>query len=503
MFYKLFYCFLFVTVLTPSVVTAQTATTTPATVEAPPQIVVEDFIRVGKKALFDVALPPEATSSVQFSWDFGDRSARQEGEQVVHQFNRTGQYTISLRGIVSNTTTVISASRDIFVYDKKVFLVTDQRKSEELSLINDQARDSGVALKTVTLAESEGGFLSENELAQAFKENNDYIRDADALLFYTKSSFGLQAFARYVRDLPAADKEFLRNKFYVEMTDSSFEVVSPITAQSFKIISPSFILLTRPEALSTILSTKDYTKLINTLQERGIDFRIIDERGEKSHWFVLSHVITSFVTQGVSSNTIYLILIIPFLVLFTVFCRQVIGIETFGVYSPVMTAASFYILGIRFGLLTFLFVVISSYLVKFLVNKFELLYVPKMGLNLAFLSLSFLFIVWLFLELGSPVSLSLAIFPMLLMSTIAEKFTAAQAEEGFKSAVLGTVSTLIVVIVSYYIIKWTPFQNLLASWPELLIIPLVLTFILGKFSGLRLSEYLRFRSLFKEHTEEE
>ena len=48
MFYKLFYCFLFVTVLTPSVVTAQTATTTPATVEAPPQIVVEDFIRVGK-----------------------------------------------------------------------------------------------------------------------------------------------------------------------------------------------------------------------------------------------------------------------------------------------------------------------------------------------------------------------------------------------------------------------------------------------------------------------
>jgi len=41
------------------------------------------------------------------------------------------------------------------------------------------------------------------------------------------------------------------------------------------------------------------------------------------------------------------------------------------------------------------------------------------------------------------------------------------------------------------------------SWPELVIVPLLGMILLGKFSGLRFTEYIRFRSLFKEkHIEE-
>jgi len=154
------------------------------------------------------------------------------------------------------------------------------------------------------------------------------------------------------------------------------------------------------------------------------------------------------------------------------------------------------------GLFTFLFAVIVGYLVKYLMNKFELLYLSKVALNLGIISLSFLVVVWLISLSGSTISLSVAIFPMLVMSSIAEKFMAAQTEEGFRGAMFGILETLIVVVISYYLIVWTSFGNVVMSWPELVVAPLLLILLIGKFSGLRLSEYLRFRSLFAEHTEE-
>jgi hypothetical protein len=181
----------------------------------------------------------------------------------------------------------------------------------------------------------------------------------------------------------------------------------------------------------------------------------------------------------------------------------VIGLSTFGVYTPVMIVASFFILGIALGLITFFFAVVTSYVVKHIINKFDFLYLPKVGLNLSFVSLSFLLVLLLAILLDFKVSLSLAIFPMLVMSNVAEKFMAAQTEEGFRGAVVGVMETLIVVVISYYIIVWNYFNNMIMSWPELILVPMVLTLLLGKFSGLRLSEYLRFRSLFSEHTEEE
>ncbi len=79
---------------------------------------------------------------------------------------------------------------------------------------------------------------------------------------------------------------------------------------------------------------------------------------------------------------------------------------------------------------------------------------------------------------------------------------AAQSEEGFKGALFGITETILVVIASYYLITWVAFNNIVMSWPELVVIPLIIILLIGKFTGLRLSEYLRFRSLFSDHTEE-
>ncbi|MBT4120657.1 MAG: PKD domain-containing protein [Candidatus Magasanikbacteria bacterium] len=468
-----------------------------------PIITAEEFVRVDKKLILDAfqsLVNKDISGTAIYTWQFGD-GFYESAEQVVHQYSKVGTYTITLTMRQGEETEEVT--KDIFVYDKKALLVTDKSKEEELTLIDEQARENGVGLQTLSLLSKDGGFLAEDKLLQQINELSDYINDSDLLIFYSRSATGLQVFSRFFQGLKAEDKKIIANKFITVLTDTSMDVTGNFAYQAFKIIQPDFILLSRPEAFGPLFSEKDYDALPDILRSRGVEYRMVDEKEEKNPVFVFSHLSTWLLSRGITPSTIYLILMIPFLSFFVIFFRQVVGLSTFGVYTPIMIVASFFILGIALGLITFLFAVVTSYAVKHIINKFDLLYLPKVGLNLSVVSLSFLLVIVLAILLDFNVSFSLAIFPMLVMSNVAEKFMAAQTEEGFRGALFGVIETLVVVVVSYYIIIWHYFNNLIMSWPELILLPMLLTLLLAKFSGLRLSEYLRFRSLFSEHAEEE
>ena len=467
-----------------------------------PIITSEDFVQVGKKIIFDASksVTDKEVGRVEYRWEFGDNFF-EIGEEVVHQYDRVGTYDVTLTVIQDGRES--KASKSIFVYDRKALLIVDAKKQEEINLIDKQAQDNGVALKIISPGDDNTDFFSEDTLVQSISEQSEYIKGADLLLFYTKSLRGLQAFTRYWQSLKEQeDKDLIAKKFFVVITDGNVYVTSHGVFQNYKIIAPEYVLLTRPEALSPVFSTKDYSKLEPLLFSRGIEFQHVDETIGKSKWWVLSTLITYFIENGVSADSVYLILAIPFLAFAIIFFRHVIGISTFGVYTPMIIAVAFYILGLWLGILTFFFAVLTGYAVRYVFDKIELLYLPRVALNLSFIALSFLLLMLVLLWVDSPVSLSLAIFPMLVMSSLSEKFMAAKSEEGLHNAVIGVIETLAVVIISYYLMVWAALHNLVVSWPEVVFLPLLGILILGKFSGLRISEYLRFRSLFSDHTEE-
>ena len=77
-----------------------------------------------------------------------------------------------------------------------------------------------------------------------------------------------------------------------------------------------------------------------------------------------------------------------------------------------------------------------------------------------------------------------------------ERFVAAQMEKGQRTAIFMTLETLALVIISYYIITFSLQQLLLNSLVSIFII-LILNFILGQWTGFRLSEYFRFKELME------
>lgn len=56
-----------------------------------------DSVRVGEEAVFTIGSPKASTSSVDYTWDFGDGSTA-SGQTVRHAYQNTGEYTITVKG---------------------------------------------------------------------------------------------------------------------------------------------------------------------------------------------------------------------------------------------------------------------------------------------------------------------------------------------------------------------------------------------------------------------
>lgn len=216
-----------------------------------------------------------------------------------------------------------------------------------------------------------------------------------------------------------------------------------------------------------------------------------------------SWMIDYFIQNGVASDILYLVLAVPFITFIIAFFRQVVGISTFGVYSPLLISLSFLLLGQLFGLAMLLLIIAVSSILRKMISKVNLLYIPRTSFLISCTALSFFIVIWFAINFGSPVAIGVAIFPMLMISTISERINSAQIEEGFSEAFKGIVQTIIISLVAYYFVIWPWLIKTTIAYPEIILLPLVGTLLLGKFTGLRLIEYFRFRTLFKDTIEEE
>lgn len=209
---------------------------------------------------------------------------------------------------------------------------------------------------------------------------------------------------------------------------------------------------------------------------------------------------------GVPIETITLILMLPIVVMVIAFFRQVVGIKAFGIYTPALVIFAFLGIksgsssfwgGIKYGTAIFISVITIGTLVRIFLQQFRLLYLPRVATVISIVGLSTLVILiigGIFQRTGLA---SVSIFPILIMITLVEKFVAVQIEKGSKSAVILSVETLMISIIGYSVASWGKLIDYLQNYPWIVFIAIGFTILLGKWTGLRISEYFRFKEIIK------
>ena len=203
------------------------------------------------------------------------------------------------------------------------------------------------------------------------------------------------------------------------------------------------------------------------------------------------------INKGVPANTILLILMLPVVATIIAFARQILGIKAFGIYIPSVVALSFVATGLKYGLVIFILILAFGTLVRLFLQKVKMLHLPRIAIVLTLVSIAILGMLAEGAYHARTGLIAVSIFPMLIMIILAEQFVNVQTEKGARTAIKLTLETLILSIVCYFIVTWQTLRTLMIAYPEIIFITIVLNFALGRWTGLRVSEYFRFRKVIR------
>jgi transglutaminase-like putative cysteine protease len=201
------------------------------------------------------------------------------------------------------------------------------------------------------------------------------------------------------------------------------------------------------------------------------------------------------VRAQVPLQALNLILVLPVIAAIIVVVRTIIGIETFGTFSPVIVSLAFLTTGLRWGSAIFAVIVGVGAFVRALLQRVRLQLVARLAILIAVVAGIMAGLTVLGASFGIGALMNVSIFPMVIMSNVIENFTTSQAQFGTREAVRLTINTLVLSALCYVVIESTGLQSRLLTYPEILVAAIVVDVVLGKWRGLRLLEYVRFFDL--------
>lgn len=207
----------------------------------------------------------------------------------------------------------------------------------------------------------------------------------------------------------------------------------------------------------------------------------------------------SLLSLPLQTQQVYqVLLLIPVGAFIMLLLRNLVGIKTYGTFMPVLVALAFRDTGVLAGIILFVSVVGSGLLVRFYLERLRLLLVPRLTAVLIVVVLLMALVSVISNRLDIEVGLSIALFPMVIMAMTIERMSVAWEERGAGHALKEAVGTLVIAGFAALVMTWDRLEHIVFVFPELLLVLLGITLVLGRYSGYRLTELFRFRALARE-----
>lgn len=209
------------------------------------------------------------------------------------------------------------------------------------------------------------------------------------------------------------------------------------------------------------------------------------------------------VQSGIEKNILIMVLMLPVVATLIGFLRHILGFKTLGIYLSLILTFILVQIGfennngnvlnaLKYGIPLIVTVFISSLLWYFPFKKWALHYYPKLSIVITGVTIVILMLIILsgLAHLGTFIKLNA--FILIMIVGITEKYFIMLARKNISTILFISIESLIVAILCYFLVSWGAFQELLFNYPYLILLLFPINYFIGKFTGLRLSEYLRF-----------
>jgi len=206
----------------------------------------------------------------------------------------------------------------------------------------------------------------------------------------------------------------------------------------------------------------------------------------------------SLFSLPVQTQNVYRVLLLaPIGALLIVILRNVVGVNTFGTFMPVLIALAFRETKLQWGLILFTVVVALGLAIRFYLEYLKLLLVPRLAAVLTIVIMLMAVISLLTHKLGIDRGVSVALFPMVIMAMTIERMSLVWEEFGAREAIQQGFGSLTVAALAFLLMSDKLLGHLVFVFPELLLVILAAMLLLGRYTGYRLTELWRFRAALR------
>lgn len=188
------------------------------------------------------------------------------------------------------------------------------------------------------------------------------------------------------------------------------------------------------------------------------------------------------------------LLLVPLGALIVAFFRNFVGVPTFGTFMPILVALALRETRPLAGLVLLGLVVGVGLAGRALLDRLRLLIVPRLALLLTFVIFTMAAVAMGSARLGFDDGLAIALLPMVIMTMTIERLSMQVAEEGLRPGLRTLAGTVVVAGFGYAAIQSDGLQRLVFAFPELNLGVVALLLLLGRYTGYRLTELVRFRA---------
>jgi hypothetical protein len=436
------------------------------------------------------------TSSLPLEYDFFvHRSSREtvlrhSEEELVpsgHSETRVGaEHVRTTSSYVERAVASVVVIADQSVPDAVSERILQEAQAEQINLVMLHAR-------------FESRYFREQYLQRLVSNNLSLIRGAHVLLIATHDDAGLYALMTLgEKDLALGDMRIVISGSFPEAVGKVLGAVLYRLVSAGEVVlvnQPSELLglweMVRANVISGVPMLEEAQKW--EMQPLVLNQSVYEDLNPWRRWVVSAWA--RAVRAQVPLQALTLILVLPVIAAIIVIARTVVGIETFGTFSPVIVSLAFLTTGLRWGAAIFAVIVGVGALVRALLQHVRLQLVARLAILIAVVAGIMAALTVVGASFGIGALMNISIFPMVIMSNVIENFSTSQAEFGTREAVRLTINTLGLAAVCYLAIDTTGLQSMLLAFPELLIGAIAIDIGLGRWRGLRLLEYLRFFDL--------
>jgi hypothetical protein len=199
-----------------------------------------------------------------------------------------------------------------------------------------------------------------------------------------------------------------------------------------------------------------------------------------------------------TQQTYQIMIMIPIGVLVILILRNLGGLQTLGTFTPVLIALAFRETQLGFGIVLFTIITALGLSLRSYLEHLKLQMLPRLSVVLTFVVVLIAVISLLSHKLGLERGLSVALFPMVILTMTIERLSITWEERGGGHAFKVAIGTLIAATLAHLLMTVPELTYFIFTFPAVLLIMVGFMLAMGRYRGYRLTELFRFKAFLKD-----